>query len=626
MKKFLLVLYSLFLVLYSLFAQDVYPTHWWVGMKNQNLQLMIHRDRVGQEKISMMPYPGVKLLKIHKAENENYVFIDLQISIVAKPGKIKFRIDNLQSPEAVSYKIFEYELKPRHPQNGKSRIKGVTSEDLIYLIMPDRFSNGDPSNDFLADMRDTGHDRNNPFDRHGGDLPGVQNHLGYLQDLGVTAIWMTPVVENDMSRTQEGGVSRSTYHGYAFTNQYQVDRRLGGNEAYKKLVDAAHAKGMKIIQDAVYNHIGNDHWSFRDLPMKDWVNQWTAYTNTSYKDQPLVDPYASVIDKKISVDGWFTPFLVDLNQRNPYVSNFLIQYAIWATEEFGIDGWRVDTYFYSDPVFLNKVNDALLKEFPKLTVFGEAWVQSVTNSAYFCQNNINAPFKHNCQGVTDFPFLFAALDALNQPYGWNEGVNRLYQVLAQDLLYKNPMRNCIFLDNHDLDRFYSVVGEDLAKFKMGMALLLTMRGIPQIYYGDEILMKNYKNPSDAEVRRDFPGGWPGDPVNKFEAAGRTAQENEAFNYIKTFANFRKGSSAIKAGKLMQYLPQNGVYVYFRYDDKQTVMCVMNTNASASTIDLSRFQERMKDFTKAYDVATGNVFTLEPTLTLGAKYLLVMELR
>jgi glycosidase len=626
MKKFLLVLYSLFLVLYSLFAQDVYPTHWWVGMKNQNLQLMIHRDRVGQEKISMMPYPGVKLLKIHKAENENYVFIDLQISIVAKPGKIKFRIDNLQSPEAVSYKIFEYELKPRHPQNGKSRIKGVTSEDLIYLIMPDRFSNGDPSNDFLADMRDTGHDRNNPFDRHGGDLPGVQNHLGYLQDLGVTAIWMTPVVENDMSRTQEGGVSRSTYHGYAFTNQYQVDRRLGGNEAYKKLVDAAHAKGMKIIQDAVYNHIGNDHWSFRDLPMKDWVNQWTAYTNTSYKDQPLVDPYASVIDKKISVDGWFTPFLVDLNQRNPYVSNFLIQYAIWATEEFGIDGWRVDTYFYSDPVFLNKVNDALLKEFPKLTVFGEAWVQSVTNSAYFCQNNINAPFKHNCQGVTDFPFLFAALDALNQPYGWNEGVNRLYQVLAQDLLYKNPMRNCIFLDNHDLDRFYSVVGEDLAKFKMGMALLLTMRGIPQIYYGDEILMKNYKNPSDAEVRRDFPGGWPGDPVNKFEAAGRTAQENEAFNYIKTFANFRKGSSAIKTGKLMQYLPQNGVYVYFRYDDKQTVMCVMNTNASASTIDLSRFQERMKDFTKAYDVATGNVFTLEPTLTLGAKYLLVMELR
>ncbi len=626
MKKFLLVLYSLFLVLYSLFAQDVYPTHWWVGMKNQNLQLMIHRDRVGQEKISMIPYPGVKLLKQTKAENPNYFFIDLQINAAAKPGKIKFRIDNLQSPEAVSYKIFEYELKLRHPQNGKSRIKGVTSEDLIYLIMPDRFSNGDPSNDFFADMRDTGHDRNNPFDRHGGDLPGVQNHLGYLQDLGVTAIWMTPVVENDMSRTQEGGVSRSTYHGYAFTNQYQVDRRLGGNEAYKKLVDAAHAKGMKIIQDAVYNHIGNDHWSFRDLPMKDWVNQWPVYTNTSYKDQPLVDPYASATDKKVSVDGWFTPFLVDLNQRNPYVSNFLIQYAIWATEEFGIDGWRVDTYFYSDPAFLNKVNDALLKEFPKLTIFGEAWVQNVTNSAYFCQNNINAPFKHNCQGVTDFPFLFAALDALNQPYGWNEGVNRLYQVLAQDLLYKNPMRNCIFLDNHDLDRFYSVVGEDLAKFKMGMALLLTMRGIPQIYYGDEILMKNFKNPSDAEVRRDFPGGWPGDPVNKFEAAGRTAQENEAFNYIKTFASFRKNSSAIKTGKLMQYLPQSGVYVYFRYDDKQTVMCVMNTNASASTIDLSRFQERVKDFTKAYDVATGNVFTLEPTLTLGGKYLLVMELR
>jgi glycosidase len=253
-------------------------------------------------------------------------------------------------------------------------------------------------------------------------------------------------------------------------------------------------------------------------------------------------------------------------------------------------------------------------------------VQSVTNSAYFCENNMSVPFKHNCQGVTDFPFLFSAIDLLNQPFGWNEGANKFYQTLAQDMLYKNPMRNCIFLGNHDLDRIYSVVGEDLKKFKMGMALLLTHRGIPQLYYGDEILMKNFKNPSDAEVRKDFPGGWPGDAVNKFEAAGRTEQENEAFNYIKTFANFRKKTSAIKTGKLMQYVPQNGVYVYFRYDDKQTVMCVVNTNTQAATIDLSRFNERMKGFTKAYDVATGNVFNLESTLTVGEKYLLAMELR
>ena len=605
MKKYSIVI-LLFLSINSLASDglNIYPTHWWVGMKNPNLQLMIHRDRVAGEKISMLAYPGVTLVKQTKVENPNYLIIDLLISPAAKPGKIKFRIDNLQSPEAVSFKIVEYELKSRDKQNGVTRVRGVTSKDVIYLLMPDRFSNGDPSNDFFDDMRDTGHDRNNPFDRHGGDMLGVQNHLDYLDELGVTAIWMTPVVENDMSRTQEGGISRSTYHGYAFTDQYNADKRFGGNEAYKKLVDAAHARGMKIIQDAVYNHLGNDHWSVRDLPMKDWLNQWPSYTNTSYKDQPLVDIHASAIDKKTAVDGWFTPFLVDLNQRNPYAAAFLIQYAIWATEEFGVDGWRVDTYFYSDPLFLNKINEALLKEFPAVTVFGETWVQSVTNSAYFCENNINAPFKHNCQGVTDFPFYFASLDLCNQPFGWNEGASKFYQVLAQDILYKNPMRNCIFLTNHDLDRFYSVVGEDFMKFKMGMNLLLTQRGIPQLYYGDEILMKNFKNPSDAEVRKDFPGGWPGDPVNKFTAAGRTAQENEAFNHIKVLANFRKNSSAITTGKLMQYIPKDGVYTYFRYDNKQTVMVILNTGSNTVKPDWNYLSERTAGFSKMRNVISG----------------------
>lgn len=626
MKRCCLILFLFISVKsWSTDSPYVYPTHWWVGMKNTKLQLIIHADNdIAVDKLVFRSSSkDVKVIKVNKTENRHYLFVDLEISPTAKPQTVKFSFGGIILSE---WQSFDYQLKARSNQNGKTRVQGVTSKDLIYLLMPDRFSNGDPSNDFFTDMRDNGHDRNNPFDRHGGDMLGVQNHLDYLQELGVTTLWMTPVVENDMSRTMEGGTSRSTYHGYAFTDQYKVDRRFGGNEAYKNLVNAAHSKGMKIVQDAVYNHLGNDHWSVKDLPMKDWLNQWPVYTNTSYKDQPLVDPYASALDKKMSVDGWFTPFLVDLNQRNPFVSNFLIQYAIWATEEFGVDGWRVDTYFYSDPQFLNRVNDALLKEFPTVTVFGEAWVQSVTNSAYFCENNINAPFKHNCQGVTDFPFYFASLDLFNQPFGWNEGANKFYQVLAQDLLYKNPMRNCIFLTNHDLDRFYSVVGEDFNKYKMGMALLLTQRGIPQLYYGDEILMKNFKNPTDAEVRKDFPGGWPGDPVNKFVASGRTEQENEAFNYIKVLANFRKNSSAITTGKLMQFLPQDGIYVYFRYDDKQTVMCVLNTNTDSKKINMDRFKERIKDFTKTYDVATGVTFNLEPDLSIGGKYLLVMELK
>lgn len=603
MKRFFF--FTFFITTIQCFGNDIisiYPTNWWVGMKNPKLQLILHKENVGLFSNVSITYPGVKMEKINKAENKNYLFVDLVISASAKPGIMKIKLSGGGLP---LQQIF-YELKPRSKLNGKTRVQGVTSKDLIYLLLPDRFSNGDASNDFFDDMRDTGHDRNNPFDRHGGDMLGVQNHLDYLHDLGATTIWMTPVVENDMSRTMESGTSRSTYHGYAFTDQYQVDKRFGGNEAYKNLIDAAHSKGMKIIQDAVYNHVGNDHWSVKDLPMKDWLNQWPSYTNTSYKDQPLVDPYASVIDKKMSVNGWFTPFLADLNQRNPFVANFLIQYAIWATEEFGIDGWRVDTYFYSDPFFLNKINDALIKEFPSITVFGEAWVQSVTNSAYFCENNIDAPFKHNCQGVTDFPFYFSAIDMFNQPFAWNDGANKFYQTLAQDFLYKNPMRNCIFLTNHDLDRFYSVVGEDFNKFKMGMNMLLTQRGIPQLYYGDEILMKNFKNPTDAEVRQDFPGGWNGDPVNKFIGGGRTDQENQAFNYIKALANFRKKSSAITAGKLMQFLPKDGMYIYFRYDTKQTVMVISNTGDKLIKPDWKHYAERINGFRQLKDVITGTI--------------------
>jgi glycosidase len=608
-------------------AADSYPTHWWVGMKNQNLQLIIHDKNVAT-KIPMYKLPaagmkladGVTLKMVHRTENPNYVFLDLVIAANTKPGKRNFVFGSGEKAYTITY-----ELKAKSNQNGKTRVQGVTAKDFVYLLMPDRFSNGDTSNDFFTGKRDPGHDRANPFDRHGGDLKGVENHLGYFTELGVTALWMTPVVENDMSRTQEGGTSRSTYHGYAFTDHYKIDQRLGGNEAYKSLITAAHAKGIRIIQDAVYNHVGNDHWSVRDLPMKDWLNEWPAYTNTSYKDQPLVDPYAAAIDKRTSVEGWFTPFLADLNQKNPYVSNFLIQHAIWSTEEFGVDGWRVDTYFYSDPFFLNKINDALRKEFPTITVFGEAWVQSVTNSAYFCENNMNLPFKHNCQGVTDFPFYFAALDLLNQPYGWNEGANKFYQVLAQDVLYKDPMRNCIFLGNHDLDRIYSLVGEDLAKFKMSINLLLTQRGIPQFYYGDEILMKNFKDPTDAEVRKDFPGGWPGDAENKFSSAGRTGKENAVFNHVKALAQFRKRSSAIGSGKLMQYLPKDGLYIYFRYDTKQTIMVMMNTGDKPVKPDWNHYQERTAGFTTIRNVITGERQNISSLTELQPKESFVFEL-
>ncbi len=596
-----------------------YPTHWWAGMKWNKVQLLLHGTDAGfsAEKMSIS-YPGITLVKKNTFENGRYVALDLSISSAARPGTVKIVCDK----NGVKHTI-DWQLKARRNGNGTSFATGITSADFIYLLMPDRFSSGDNANDKFADMNDTAANRNDPFLRHGGDMQGIINHLDYLKDLGVTAIWPTPVVENNTALSDEGGTMRSSYHGYHFTDQYKVDRRFGGNEGYKKMIDAAHAKGIKIIQDAVYNHVGNKHFLWLDPPAKDWFNQWPSYTNTSYKDQPIMDPYASRRDLDKTVNGWFTPFLPDVNQRNPFMAKFLIQYALWAVEEFGIDGWRIDTYYYSDKNFLNEINTALYREYPHITQFGETLVGSVPELAYFAENNLNLPWKSNMQGVTDYEWRNKLYMALNEDFGWDGGVNRLYNTLVQDFLYKDPMRNEIYLDNHDENRFYSMVGENFGKYKMGITLLLTQRGIPQLYYGTEVLMKNFKDPSDAEVRRDFPGGWAGDSVNKFDEGGRTELENVAFNYVRTLAQFRKKSSAIKTGKFMQYLPVDGVYVYFRYDDKQTVISVINTSAKDVRINMGDYAERTTGFTKARDVETNN--TLDNGFVVTAKSCVVAEL-
>ncbi len=624
MKK-IIITYCLMLVSVLSFSQyndsyKCYPQHWWAGMKMNKIQLMIYGDAIRNVGGFAINYPGITITKISFQESYNYAFIDVTIAANTKPGIVKIIPKNFN---ATSY--IQFEIKAREKGNGVSRVQGLTSSDFVYLLMPDRFSNGDTSNDFYRDMNDTQHDRNNPFDRHGGDLQGVQNHLDYINDLGATAIWMTPVTENNMARTLEAGTSRSTYHGYAFTNHFEIDKRLGGNEAYKNLCKKAHSIGLKIIQDAVYNHFGEDHFIIKDLPSKDWLNQWPQYQNTSYRDMPIIDPHAAAIDKKISIDGWFTKFLVDVNQRNQYVQNYLIQYIIWNTEEFGIDGWRVDTYFYNEPSFLNKLNDALFKEYPSIGYFGETLVGQNTAAAYFCKNNMHVSFKHNSKGVTDFPLTLAMLDGFKQEQGWDGGIYKVYQTLAQDFLYKDPMNNCIFLDNHDMDRVFSNFGENIEKMKAAHALLLTQRGIPQIYYGDEILVKNFKDPTDAEVRKDFIGGWQDDVVNKFTVAGRTEKENNFYNYIKKIANFRKTSSALKTGKLMQYIPKDGLYVYFRYDAKQTIMVIINTGKETQEVALKNYEERTDGFVKWKNVLT-NEQAVSTTIHINAMQAMILELQ
>jgi len=414
-----------------------------------------------------------------------------------------------------------------------------------------------------------------------------------------------------------------TEHGYAFTDHYTIEPRLGGDVMYKKLSDELHKRGMKLIQDAVYNHVGLYHFLMQDPPSKDWFHQWPKFTQPNYKDQTQFDPYAAASDKKQMSDGWFTSQMPDLNQDNPDLAKFLIQHAIWSVEEFGVDGWRIDTYIYVDLNFMNRCNQSLLDEYPHITMFGETWVHGVANSAYFARNNINTAFKSNLIGVADFQSLFDGIQpSLSYPLN---GIEQLYQTASNDFLYKDPMNNVIFLDNHDMTRFFSQMKENISKHKMGIEWLLTWRGIPEMYYGTEVLMKGISNP-DGLVRLDFPGGWPGDTKNAFTKSGLAQDEIDVQQLVKTLANFRKSSSAIKAGKMMQYVPHNGLYVYSRYDNKQTILCVMNTDTVAKSIDFSKYAERTSGFTKAVDVITNESFSLGDKKEMLPTTMWVLELK
>ena len=591
-------------------SQDFYPPNWWVNMKWNKVEVLVHAKEIIFTNPSFkINYPGVTLEKADVLENPRYAALTLNISPEAKAGIVA--IEWMQGKKA---QHASWPLQVRRNGSGTTFAQGVNSEDLIYLLMPDRFSNGNSNNDIILGMRDQSLNRDSIYHRHGGDLQGVINHLDYLQSLGVTAVWMTPVIENDMPERTE--------HGYAFTDHYKIDPRLGGSDAYKQLSNELHKRGMKLIQDAVYNHVGLYHKMVQDKPVKDWLHEWPVYTNTNYKDATLFDLHGSASEKKVMINGWFTPMMPDLNHENPLLTNFLIQHALWSVEEFGVDAWRIDTYIYNNLEFMNRCNKTLLEEYPNIFMFGETWVHGTANQAFFVENNLTVPFKSNLPGVTDFQSLFnGIIPALENP---SDGCNKMYLTYSNDLLYKDPMKLVTFLDNHDLNRFFTQVGGDINTYKIGLGWLLTSRGIPQLYYGSEVLMKGATYPKDGWVRLDFPGGWPGDKKNAFTQQGLTIEEMEIQNYVKMLANFRKNSSAIKSGKMMQYAPIDGCYVYFRYDKNQIVMIVMNVGDKIQKIEFSKYSDVTRGFHKGKDVITGSM--MDQIFNVNPRSITILELQ
>jgi neopullulanase len=587
------------------------PPMWWTGMNNPELMLTLQGNNISNLN-PVIDYPGITVEYVTRTLNPNYLFLTLTIGEQAKAGTV--RIDFFKDKNLVL--SHNYELKNR--QAGSAERESFGSQDVIYLLMPDRFSNGDPSNDSKENLKEKA-DRSDQNGRHGGDIQGIINQLDYLRDLGITALWTTPLLEDDMAAY--------SYHTYAITDYYKVDGRYGTNADYVRLADECHKRGIKLIMDMVPNHCGSDHWWMKDLPMKDWVHQFPEFTRTNYTIATWNDPHASVYDTKLNEDGWFDVTMPDLNQDNPFLLTYFKQFAVFWVEYAGLDGIRVDTYPYNDKWKIAEWTKAIRAEYPSLNIMGECWQHRPSEIAYWQSGVKNYDdYDSFLPTVMDFPLT----DALNTTFNenvqyWDQGASRFYNVYVMDYLYADPYKILVFLDNHDTERFAERIGFDMQKYKLGVTHLLTTRGIPQLYYGTEIMMGGQKSKGDGDIRRDFPGGWPGDTRNAFSAEGRTKQENEAFNYLQSLLNYRKANPVLHSGKMIQFIPRDNVYVCFRMNDEKTVMVILNISDKKQALDVKRFEECLKGKRKGKDVVTGNSVDLDNMMVEG-KSATVLEIK
>lgn len=588
----------------------VHPAYWWSGMQESELQILLHGDNIGDCEVSLTS-SDVVMKEVVRTENKNYLLLYVDLS-GAQPQTFDILLKNAKGKTSrIPYELKQRENLQRTP---------FDASDVVYLFMPDRFANGDTSNDVVEGLLEEGCDPSNPDARHGGDIAGVVSHLDYLSELGVTAIWHTPMLINDMPS--------HSYHGYGITDFYQVDPRFGTNEDYRNMVQKAHEKGIKVIMDMVFNHCGSRHFIFADRPADDWFNFDSKYVQTTYKLAAISDNYASETDRLLAEDGWFVEVMPDLNQKNPHVMKYLIQNSIWWIEYAGIDGIRQDTYPYANMEQMATWVQTVEKEYPGFNIVGETWVNNnVTVSYWQKDSKLAAPRNSQLRTVMDFP-LMSLLNTIaeEETNDWDRGLARIHDYLSQDMVYANPMGLLTFLDNHDTDRFSKTQDQALNfhRYRQSLTLLLTLRGIPQLFYGDEIGMFGNKWKGDGALRENFPGGFPNAAANAFVREGRTDWQNKYYDFTRKLLQWRKGNVAIAKGGMKHYSIQHGVYVYSRRAEGRTVTIIMNGTNSPVCLDLDRYHEVLPPHRKAYEVLSGKNWELGESLQLGIREIVILD--
>lgn len=583
--------------------ERIEPAFWWAGMAHPGLQLLVYGKDVALA-TPEINYQGVEIVKVHQAENPNYIFVDLEFTPDVKAGSIPI-IFKRNNKEVARY---DYELR----QKAAQRPATVDASDVIYLITPDRFVNGDPANDTVKSMKE-GLNREHRGGRHGGDLNGILGSMDYFDELGVTALWLNPVLENNMPEY--------SYHGYSTTDYYKVDPRYGNNEMYKQIADELHKKDMKLIMDMIFNHCGLGHWWMKDLPFKDWVHDLENYETTNHAIASVSDPHASEVDLELMTRGWFVPSMPDLNHENKFMATYLIQNSIWWIEYAGLDGIRMDTYPYNNKEMMVEWAERVYKEYPGFYLLGETWVDNEAIESFWADKaETDTEYDSKLASITDFPLT----NAMHKSFQEDGDLINLYMVLSKDFLYHDAGNNTTFAGNHDMDRYFYTIKEDVDKFKMAMTFLLTTRGIPQLYYGDEILMKGAGD--HGVLREDFPGGWADDKSDAFKSEGRTEKQNDAFNHLKKLLNWRKNNTAIQKGELTHFVPTDNIYVYNRKSGKESVLVIINNNKDEKKLDMKRFAEVTEGFSKARDIISGEEIPALGTINLPANTSMVLELR